>query len=655
MAAVRSGLAALAVTFLAVAPHAAAAVTGSAPEAAASSLTGGTWGPAEPLQAGAGTEVPYGMSAISCPSAGNCSAIGGDHVGYNVGGSVGVTETDGRWGTAGQIPAPGPASSGSDLQLTVISCGAAGECGAGGSFDDGMSTAAAIVGQSGGIWGGAQLVAGLSSLATITWSQITAVSCPAAGDCVAVGDYEGPDAVAGAFVVSQADGRWGPAQAVSGLNGLFAGGNQATAGSVSCATAGNCTAVGGVGGGAWAASETDGAWSTATGILATDLVSVSCLAAGDCTAVGSESVEAVEVQETDGVWGAVAELPGTTSLAGGGYPDPVAVSCSSPGNCAATGNIYGPGPVSSVFVASETAGGWGAASLVAGLGDTTTGDALVSALSCGAAGYCSAVGQTRQYQGFVVSETAGTWAAAHAVPGLSGSSSWVQAISCAAAGYCSAGGFQQPTNTSDVAFVADEATASATSLTLSAPRLTYSAENAGQITVAVTSPQTGTPTGSVVVSSAAQQLCAITLTAGSGSCRLAPGRLPGGHYDLTASYSGDSVYIPSRSPQTALTVVRARSATTLTLSRYRVPYRHEARERLTIITRVVSGPGPAGTAVVATGRTTLCVIRLRAGHGSCVLRNRQLRIGSYRIGAKYRGNADTGPSYSAKKTVKITR
>jgi Bacterial Ig-like domain (group 3) len=205
-----------------------------------------------------------------------------------------------------------------------------------------------------------------------------------------------------------------------------------------------------------------------------------------------------------------------------------------------------------------------------------------------------------------------------------------------------------------LAFAANEATASATSITISKTKVTYGDDNAARIAATVGSPAGGTPAGSVSVTSGSGTLCTITLTGGTGTCTLPPGRLPGGSHHLTAGYSGDATYVASQSPVATITVARAPSRTTLALSSGgHLGYRHEHRERLTVTVRLPSGLRPAGTAVVTAGHARLCVITLRGGHGSCVLKNQQLRSGTYRIRAAYRGSIDARPSRSASKTLTI--
>jgi hypothetical protein len=69
------------------------------------------------------------------------------------------------------------------------------------------------------------------------------VSCASPGNCSAVGYYTDSSGRQQAFVLNETDGTWGAAEAVPGIAALNKGG-QAEANSVSCASAGNCSAGG---------------------------------------------------------------------------------------------------------------------------------------------------------------------------------------------------------------------------------------------------------------------------------------------------------------------------------------------------------------------------------------------------------------------------
>jgi hypothetical protein len=113
-------------------------------------------------------------------------------------------------------------------------------------------------------------------------AQVNQVSCgvsPKLGSiitCAAVGYYTASDGQGRAFTATMANGKWGPAAQVPGSAAINKGGF-AQLNSVSCPTAGNCSA-----GGSYAASKT--------------------------------STEPFVVTERNGTWGKPIEVPGSTTL-----------------------------------------------------------------------------------------------------------------------------------------------------------------------------------------------------------------------------------------------------------------------------------------------------------------------------------------------------
>ncbi len=147
------------------------------------------------------------------------------------------------------------------------------------------------------------------------------------------------------------------------------------------------------------------------------VTALSCAAAGSCTAGGmyetaspSDKSEVLVVSESHGTWGSAKEIPGTGVLNKHGA-DVGAVSCASAGNCA-VGGSYADGHFSfQAFVASETKGTWSKAVEVPGTSALNKdGLANVAAISCPAAGACTAVGGysvkdgTLDERGFLVSQ-----------------------------------------------------------------------------------------------------------------------------------------------------------------------------------------------------------------------------------------------------------
>ncbi len=352
------------------------------------------------------------VCAVLLTGAGSPSAAGGV-----------ASASDVRWGRAEEVPGLAVLNAGRNALVSSVSCHRAGDCGAGGSYTDGTGHGQAfVVSQRSGRWHSALEVPGTAVLNAGGRAGIGTVSCASAGDCSAGGSYTDGSGHGQGFVASETNWRWGMAEEVPGLAALNRGGG-ASLSSVSCASAGNCSAGG---------SYTD----------------------------SSGHSQVFVVSEKNGRWGKAEEVPGTAALNKGEHASLSSVSCASPGNCAAGGNYLGPfstlygASAVDAFVASEKNGRWGKAEEVPGTAASgVKGDASVSSVSCPSAGNCTAGGYysivvdaSVPVVAFVVSQKDGRWGKAKQVPGLPGPSAnqaqgAVNSVSCPSAGNCAAGGW----------------------------------------------------------------------------------------------------------------------------------------------------------------------------------------------------------------------
>jgi hypothetical protein len=383
----------------------------------------------------------------------------------------------GTWGTAAEIPGSNLLNHGGQATINAVSCAASGNCAAGGSYTSGFSSTAPIVqafvaDKTKNIWRRAEEVPGTASLNTGGNAKINTVSCAAQGDCSAGGYYTDSSGHQQALVVTQTNGTWGNAEEVPGSGGLNAGG-YARVLSVSCGAAGGCSAGGvystsSVDGiptvQAMVVSETNGTWGTAEEVPGTAALngggyaainSVSCPSAGNCSAGGSytsttPATQAFTVAETNGTWGNAQPVPGIAALNNGGLAQLNSVSCSSVGNCSAGGFYLDSSFNSQAFVVGESGGTWGSAEEVPGTAalDQQSPGAATGSVSCSAPGDCSAGGSytdaSGAQQAFVVNQAGGTWGSAEEVPGTAplngGGQASIQSVSCAPGGLCSAVG-----------------------------------------------------------------------------------------------------------------------------------------------------------------------------------------------------------------------
>jgi len=393
------------------------------------SETKGTWATAievpglGTLDAGGGADV----ESVSCATAGNCAAIG------TYAGSAGaqdfvVSKRNGTWGNAIEVPGFGALNKHGALGNGSVSCASPGNCAAAGAYQDGsFRYQVFVVSETNGTWGNAIEVPGLATLNAGGDAVIFSVSCASAGNCAAGGFYTDGAGQTQAFVVSQVNGTWRNAIEVPGLGTLNAGGDAAVD-SVSCASAGNCAAGGGYHADAYHSQpfvvrETNGTWRTAVQVPGSGTLnlgglanadSVSCASAGNCTAGGDYTDGAGQAQtfvasETDGTWRHAIEVPGSRTLPAGRFGSKALVSCATAGNCAAGLTYTGDIGTQQAFVASETDGTWGTAIEIPGLGTLNAGgNASVTSVSCGSVGTCAAGGSytdgAGHAQAFVVSQ-----------------------------------------------------------------------------------------------------------------------------------------------------------------------------------------------------------------------------------------------------------
>jgi len=473
LAAIAAGAAAAAL----LATASPAAAQGRAPASspgAGRAVSGGTWGTAieVPGTAALNTVGLAYTSAMSCASAGNCSA-GGHYTDGAAFSSVFVaSQVNGRWGTAKEVPGIAALNTGGFADIYSASCASAGNCSAGGFYIDSSGhNQAFVVSQVNGRWGTAKEVPGTAALNTGGNAQIDSVSCAKAGDCSAGGFYTDSSSHGQGFVVSQVNGRWGTAKEVPG-GGIS---------SVSCASAGNCSA----GGGLDVVSQVNGKWGTAeqvpglaalnTGLAGIDPIEcdftcdpvaglLSCASAGNCSAGGfyddnTGRVQAFVVSQAGGRWATAKEVAANLNTAAHAGAGIESVSCASAGNCSA-GGVYNLG-AGQAFVVSEVNGRWDTAKEVPGTAALNTGgNAAVQSLSCASAGNCSAGGyytdNFRSPHAFVVSQVNGRWGTAKEVAAnLRGP--LIYSLSCAPAGNCSAAGTYTDSSGQLQAFVVSNA------------------------------------------------------------------------------------------------------------------------------------------------------------------------------------------------------
>jgi len=162
------------------------------------------------------------------------------------------------------------------------------------------------------------------------------------------------------------------------------------------------------------------------------------------------------------------------------------------------------------------------------------------------------------------------------------------------------------------------------------------------VTVAVQSPGSGTPSGSVTIADGAAT-CAATLDAsGAGSCSLTP-PAPAGTHSLSAAYAGTQNFAASTG--TASLTVNAGSAGTVLTSSSNPSVFGDSITLTATVTPQPGNPAPTGTVDFLDGGTAIadCTgVALSGGSAACTTST--LSVGSHAMQANYSGDSNTSAS-----------
>jgi hypothetical protein len=410
---------------------AAVAAAGSAPSARAAAGTAGpAWAGSTAPVAGLSPAptAPNGdgvvLGSVSCPAAGSCVAVG-HYTSQTPEGDVPLAESlsGGTW-TATAAPTAGlnpPPIAAIGVWLTKVSCAAVGSCAAIGNYDVSSSERESVIETlSGGSWTvtTAPAPAGGSNV------DLQALSCPAAGSCVAAGYYEDTSGGDHGLIDTLSAGAWtATAVPVSGL--IPAAASQVVLHQVSCPVTGSCAATGGYVDSSGhrqglLASLANGTWTVTTAPTsslnpgpwtspALTFTSLSCPAAGSCFAVGSyiavpDRQDGLIATLAGGTWSAVtAPVSGLSPPPNLNAPDIMnlnAVSCPAAGSCVAVGVYQDTSNNRDGFAETLSGGTWAPASIpLTGLLPTGLFVNSFTGISCPSAGSCAAIGTYQDASG----------------------------------------------------------------------------------------------------------------------------------------------------------------------------------------------------------------------------------------------------------------
>jgi hypothetical protein len=202
----------------------------------------------------------------------------------------------------------------------------------------------------------------------------------------------------------------------------------------------------------------------------------------------------------------------------------------------------------------------------------------------------------------------------------------------------------------------------ATSLTLSSPKVIVGNEQSEELDFQVTGDTGNAAEGPVTVLAGSTPLSQCTNievsagTSGEGFCSLTASELPPGPYQLTARFDGNQNFAGSTSAPQTLTVVAQQSTTTsLTLSAAPVFFADEQTETLTALVTPATSGTPTGNVTVKTGSMTVCTIALASAGGKCTLTPSQLPPGSYPLTATYSGDDTYTTSADTTQTLAVAK
>jgi hypothetical protein len=368
------------------------------------------------------------INAVACPVAGECTAVGSyiDQAGSSQG--LLVTETGGSWQPGIEASLPNSPNAAPQVNLTAVSCPSDGNCTAVGDYVDVHGwTEGVILTEAGGSWTKSNEVSdpGGVSVAGTPDVLLTSVSCPATGNCMVVGTYVNSRGHFQGLLEFQRYGNWSgisqrsdlPANAAAEIPPAGQPSLVVALSSVSCAAGEQCVAAGtyidssgrqqgllvtgneAAVGSPWMFSATEATLPAgARANPQVTLPSISCPSLGECDAVGSytdtaNASQGLLLTDTGDSWqpGMPAQLPADAAARPGASLS--SVSCASAGNCDAVGSYNDPSSEIQGLLLTETSGSWGqgvAPTLPADASSFT--EAALSSVSCSAPSNCAAAG-----------------------------------------------------------------------------------------------------------------------------------------------------------------------------------------------------------------------------------------------------------------------
>ena len=317
------------------------------------------------------------FQTISCSATGTCVGLGAylDEA-TNVAQPLIFTETNGVWAAPVLAPGFSPFNPSGIALVVTLSCPAAGSCDAGGIILGVVANTldSFLMHENNGVWGDPFEVPGITALGGGAITLLDTLSCGAPGDCSAGGLYTDKVGLERAFVDSEVNGTWGNAVQLFGTTNLGSGLTSGLS-SLSCSAKGECSGVGSYGDEAnndqgFVVSEVGGTWGSPIEVpgiaslnnnVGSGVTAISCSAPGSCTAGGnytdanSSNVDVFVAKQSSGAWGNAVPVPNSIRLNQGGKAAINNVSCSTDGSCGVNGTYTDSQSNTQIFVDDSSA------------------------------------------------------------------------------------------------------------------------------------------------------------------------------------------------------------------------------------------------------------------------------------------------------------
>jgi hypothetical protein len=367
-----------------------------------------------PKNAGTGTPI---IESASCPSASSCTLAGAFNDGSHVGQAMVVARSDGHWARATELELPANAEPSLGGLAESVSCSRAGSCVAAGNYRAGGNFAGFTATESRGVWHRATQVTPPANAGGSTSVSVSGVACTGPGNCVLAGNYSDTSNRVRPMVAAETGGHWSRAQALSIPAGAQAAGPVLLT-SLACPAAGACVAVGqfnvkGASRRAMAVVQTGGAWQRpfqlvlpkdASGVAVASMTAVGCSTSGNCVAVGSyrnssKHFVPLSVTESGGRWARGQHVTSAPANAAAGAQSDVlfnAVACTAAGTCTAAGSYLLAAGGFAGLIVTRSGSRWAGPAQISLPAKAATGAkqrAAAKAIGCAPSGFC-AVGGT---------------------------------------------------------------------------------------------------------------------------------------------------------------------------------------------------------------------------------------------------------------------